>query len=61
MAEIVSRPYRVAIKDANGSVKYYRVYIKDSNGVTASYKTYIKTSLDLGQAGIGKANGARAG
>jgi len=47
-------PYRIAIKQADGSIKYYRAKIKNSSGVVNSYRPYIKTTITGAVAGTGK-------
>jgi hypothetical protein len=50
----VNLPYRIAIKQADGSIKYYRAKIKNSSGVVNSYRPYIKTPVTDAVAGTGK-------
>lgn len=48
---ILNLPYKIAVKQADGSVKYYRAKIKNSSGVVNSYRPYIPTETTVAVVG----------
>ena len=55
----VIRPYRIAIKQSDGSVKYCRASINSADGVK-TLKAYIPTTLSMATIGTAKADISRA-